>query len=192
VRAWPLEGKPVFVYSFVDLERMRWEGADASPPGRHTLEFEFKYDGLGLGPLAFNSVSGIGRGGTGVLEVDGKELARGTMEHSIPLICNVTRTSTSEPIAGTRVDDRDHQVPFRFTGKLNRLTLTIDRPAPAHVPASSSTSTAPCSRTTFSWPRPSTSWSETRRSGTTAPTSASSGGRRLVAAWMGSRPRPGP
>jgi arylsulfatase len=26
------------------------------------------------------------------------------------------------------VDDRDYQVPFRFTGKLDKLTLTIDRP----------------------------------------------------------------
>ena len=31
-------------------------------------------------------MSGIGRGGTGVLKVDGKEVARQTMEHTIPLI----------------------------------------------------------------------------------------------------------
>jgi hypothetical protein len=28
----------------------------------------------------------------------------------------------------TPVDDNDYQVPFRYTGKLNKLTLTIDRP----------------------------------------------------------------
>jgi arylsulfatase len=26
------------------------------------------------------------------------------------------------------VDDKDYQVPFKFTGKLNKLTLKIDRP----------------------------------------------------------------
>ena len=26
------------------------------------------------------------------------------------------------------VDDRDYQVPFTFTGKINKITLTIDRP----------------------------------------------------------------
>ena len=26
------------------------------------------------------------------------------------------------------MDDKDYQVPFTFTGKLNKLTLTIDRP----------------------------------------------------------------
>ena len=29
---------------------------------------------------------------------------------------------------GTPVDDRDYQVPFTFTGKINKITLTIDRP----------------------------------------------------------------
>jgi len=36
--------------------------------------------------LAFDNTSGIGRSGTGVLEVDGKEVARQTMDHTIPLI----------------------------------------------------------------------------------------------------------
>jgi hypothetical protein len=26
------------------------------------------------------------------------------------------------------VDDKDYQVPFKFTGKLNKLTLSIERP----------------------------------------------------------------
>ena len=29
---------------------------------------------------------------------------------------------------GTPVNDKDYQVPFKFTGKLDKLTLTIDRP----------------------------------------------------------------
>ena len=33
---------------------------------------------------------------------------------------------------GTPVDDEDYQVPFRFTGKLNKLTL-YHRPAEAHA-----------------------------------------------------------
>src|SRR5262249_15334910 len=78
-----LKGKPVFLYNLLDLRRVRWEGPDALAPGKHTLEFGFQYDGLGLGTLAFNNVSGIGRGGTGVLKVDGKEVARQSMEHTI-------------------------------------------------------------------------------------------------------------
>ncbi len=70
-----LKGKPVFLWNLLDLERLRWEGPDALSPGKHTLEFDFRYDGLGFGTLAFNNISGIGRSGTGVLKVDGKEVA---------------------------------------------------------------------------------------------------------------------
>jgi arylsulfatase len=122
-----LKGKPVFLYNFVDLNRVRWEGADVLSPGKHTLEFDFKYDGLGMGTLAFNNVSGIGRGGTGVLRVDGKEVARNSMEHSIPLIMQWDENFDIGADTGTSVAE-DYQVPFRFTGKLDKLTLTIDRP----------------------------------------------------------------
>jgi hypothetical protein len=70
----------VFLWSLLDLKRVRWEGPEALSPGKHTLEFDFKYDGLGIGTLAFNNISGLGRSGTGVLKVDGKEVARQTME----------------------------------------------------------------------------------------------------------------
>jgi arylsulfatase len=123
-----LKGKPVFLYNFVDLQRTRWEGADALSPGKHTLEFDFKYDGLGMGTLAFNNMSGIGRGGIGMLKVDGKEVARNSMEHSIPLIMQWDENFDIGADTGTPVDDKDYQVPFRFTGKLDKLTLKIDRP----------------------------------------------------------------
>jgi arylsulfatase A-like enzyme len=123
-----LKGKPVFLYNFVDLKRTRWEGPDVLSPGKHTLEFDFKYDGLGLGTLAFNNMSGIGRGGTGVLKVDGKEVARQTIEHTIPLIMQWDENFDIGADTGTPVDDNDYQVPFKFTGKLNKLTLNIDRP----------------------------------------------------------------
>jgi arylsulfatase A-like enzyme len=123
-----LKGKPVFLYNLFDLKRTRWEARDALTPGKHTLEFDFKYDGLGMGTLAFNNVSGIGRGGTGVLRVDGKEAASETIEHTIPLIMQWDENFDIGADTGTPVDDKDYQVPFRFTGKLDKLTLTIDRP----------------------------------------------------------------
>ena len=67
-----LKGKPVFLWNLADLKRIRWEAPDALAPGKHTVAFDFKYDGLGLGTLAFNNMSGLGRPGTGTLIVDGK------------------------------------------------------------------------------------------------------------------------
>jgi arylsulfatase A-like enzyme len=80
-----LKGKPVFLWNMVDLRRIRWDGPDALTPGRHTVEFDFKYDGLGGETLAFNNMSGIGQSGTGTLKVDGKAVATQKMEHTLPL-----------------------------------------------------------------------------------------------------------
>jgi arylsulfatase len=123
-----LKGKPVFLYNLFDLARVRWEGSEALTSGKHTLEFDFKYDGLGAGTLAFNNVSGIGQGGTGVLKVDGKEVATQQTEHTVPLIMQWDENFDIGADTGTSVDDADYQVPFEFTGKLDKLTLTIDRP----------------------------------------------------------------
>ena len=123
-----LKGKPVFLWNLVDLKRLRWEGPEALTPGKHTLEFDFKYDGMGLATLAFNNLSGIGRSGTGVLKVDGKEVATQKMERTLPLILQWDENFDVGADTGTPVDDHDYQVPFKFTGKLNKLTLSIDRP----------------------------------------------------------------
>jgi arylsulfatase len=122
-----LKNKPVFLWNLVDLKRPRWEGPELTP-GKHTIVFDFKYDGLGAGTLAFNSISGIGRSGTGVLKVDGTEVARQTMERTLPIILQWDENFDIGADTGTPVDDQDYQVPFKFTGKLNKLTLTIDRP----------------------------------------------------------------
>ena len=81
-----LKGKPVFVWNLLDLKRVRWEGSDALSPGKHTIEFDFKYDGLGFATLAFNDMSGLGRSGTGALKVDGKVVATETMDRTVPFV----------------------------------------------------------------------------------------------------------
>ncbi|HUO04467.1 MAG TPA: arylsulfatase [Candidatus Binataceae bacterium] len=123
-----LKGKPVFTWDLLDLKRIRWEGPEALSPGPHTLEFDFKYDGLGFGTLAFNNVSGLGRSGTGTLIVDGKAVATQKMERTIPILLQWDETFDVGADTGTSVDDEDYEVPFEFTGKLKKLTLAIDRP----------------------------------------------------------------
>jgi len=118
------KGKPVFVYNLLDLERFRWEGGiggkigedffgRALPPGKHTLVFDFKYDG-----------PGPGKGGTGVLSVDGKELAKKTIEHTIPLLMSIDETLDIGSDTRSGVDD-SYQLPFKFTGTIDKLTFKL-------------------------------------------------------------------
>jgi arylsulfatase A-like enzyme len=122
-----LKNKPVFTWNLVDLKRVRWEGPELTP-GKHVLEFDFKYAGMGAGTMAFGSYAGIGQGGTGVLKVDGKEVATEKMDQTLPFILAWDESLDIGSDTGTGVDDRDYQVPFMFTGKLKKVTLTIDRP----------------------------------------------------------------
>jgi len=123
-----LKGKPVFLWNLVDLKRIRWQGPDALAAGKHTLEFDFKYDGTGAGTLAFNSMSGIGQSGTGVLKVDGTSVATQRMDHTVPLILQWDETFDIGSDTGTPIDDKDYKVPYKFTGKLAKLSIKIDRP----------------------------------------------------------------
>ena len=117
-----LKGKPVFVYNLLDLERFRWEGGlgaardvlgKALEPGKHTLVFDFKYDG-----------PGAGKGGTGVFTVDGKELARKTLKHTIPLAMTIDETFDIGVDTRTGVDD-SYKLPFKFTGTIDKLTFKL-------------------------------------------------------------------
>jgi hypothetical protein len=130
-----LKGKPVFLWNLVDLKRIKWEGAEALTPGQHTLEFDFKYDGLGVGTLAFNNMSGLGRPGTGVLKVDGKVVQTITMEKTLPMILQWDESFDIGSDTLTGVNDADYKPPFALTAKLNKLTIKVDRPqlSPADI-----------------------------------------------------------
>jgi arylsulfatase len=106
-------GRPVFVYNLLDLERFRWEGLSSLSAGKHTLVFDFKYDG-----------PGPGKGGTGVFSVDGKEVAKKSLEHTIPLMMAIDETFDVGVDTRTPVDF-GYDVPFRFTGTIDKLTYKL-------------------------------------------------------------------
>lgn len=112
-----LKGRPVFTWNLVALERVKWQGKEALSPGKHTLEFDWKYDGPGLG-----------KGGTGTLKVDGNVVESHPMPRSLPITLMWDETFNVGVDTGTPVDDQDYQVPFRFTGKINKLTVKLAAP----------------------------------------------------------------
>jgi len=122
------EGKPVFLWNMVDLERLKWEGPDALSPGRHTVEFDFVYDGLGSGTLAYNNFSGVGKSGTGTLKVDGEVVATKKMEKTLPMILQWDESFDIGSDTLTGVNDADYKPPFPLTAKLEKLTIKMDRP----------------------------------------------------------------
>ncbi|MFW2365071.1 MAG: arylsulfatase, partial [Desulforhopalus sp.] len=115
-------------WNLMGLKLIKWEAEEPLSPGRHTLEFDFKYDGLGAATLQYGSPSGLGRSGTGYLKVDGKVVATQKMENTVPMLMQWDENFDVGADTGSPVADDDYQPPFRFTGTLDKLTLTIDRP----------------------------------------------------------------
>ncbi|MBF9232284.1 arylsulfatase [Microvirga alba] len=109
-----LKGKPVFLYNLLSLERQRWEGPAALSPGKHSIVFDFTYNG-----------PGPGKGGTGILKVDGQEVANKKVEHTIPFLMTLGETFDVGMDTRTPVDDNDYQIPFRFNGKIGKLTYKL-------------------------------------------------------------------
>jgi arylsulfatase A-like enzyme len=110
------KGRAVFLYNLMDLKRTKWEGPALSA-GKHTIVFDFKSDGPSLG-----------KGGTGVLSIDGKEVARNTMEHTIPVTFPEDETFDVglDTRSGVALLEYRYDVPFRFTGKINKLTVKLE------------------------------------------------------------------
>ena len=111
-----LNGKPVFIYNLLAVERFRWEGPELSA-GKHTIVFDFKYDG-----------GGLGKGGTGTLKVDGKEAATHTMKHTVPALFTLDETFDVGIDTRTGVENKDYKPPFKFNGTIDNLTFQIEEP----------------------------------------------------------------
>jgi arylsulfatase A-like enzyme len=109
-----LKGHPVFDYNMLILAQYRWEGKDALSAGKHTLVFDYTYDG-----------PGIAKGGTGVLKVDGQVVDTEKQANSIAFLQVSDETFDVGIDTRTGINDKDYQVPFAFTGTIDKLTFNL-------------------------------------------------------------------
>jgi arylsulfatase A-like enzyme len=112
-----LDGKPVFVHALSNQSRHKYRiASDARlSPGRHTIRFDFAYDG-----------GGIGRGGVGTLSVNGQKVAEGRIERTVGRRFSLDETFDVGQDTGTPViEDYSDKMPFRFAGKLHRVTIEL-------------------------------------------------------------------
>ncbi|MCX6245999.1 MAG: arylsulfatase [Bacteroidetes bacterium] len=103
-------GKPVFTYNYLGMESTDIVANEALKPGRYTLVYDFQYDGVGAG-----------KGGTGIITVDGKKAAESKIAHTQPGIFSV------DDLADVGVDEGTHVADYggssKFNGKIGKVTL---------------------------------------------------------------------
>ncbi|MCP9800283.1 arylsulfatase [Synechococcus sp. RedBA-s] len=112
--------RPVFLYNLLNLKRTTWEGPTLSA-GKHTISFSFK-----------PAEPGLGKGGSGVLSVDGKEVAKKSMENSTPITFPEDETFDigEDTRTGVALLENRYEVPFKFNGTINKLTFKLEPDAP--------------------------------------------------------------
>jgi arylsulfatase A-like enzyme len=114
-----LKGVPVFDYNVLALLQARWAGDQPLAAGKHTIVFDFNYDG-----------PGIAKGGTGVLKVDGNEVRTLQIPKTVPFLLPGDESFDVGIDTRTGVNDQDYLVPFRFNGKIANVTFNL---GPTHL-----------------------------------------------------------
>jgi arylsulfatase A-like enzyme len=112
------DSKPEFVYAFSNQEQHKFRIASDQPisPGNHVVRFSFKYDG-----------GGIGKGATGTLFVDGKQVAEGRIPQTIGIRFSLDETFDIGEDTGTPVvEDYVDKMPFAFTGALKKFVVVLE------------------------------------------------------------------
>src|SRR5262249_56240149 len=112
-------GKPEFDYAFSNQKQHKYRVASKEKlaAGKHTIKVDFKYDG-----------PGYGKGGTGTLSVDGKEVAQGKIGRTIPVRFSLDETLDVGMDTGTPViEDYVDKMPFKFTGGLKKVVIDLGK-----------------------------------------------------------------
>jgi arylsulfatase len=109
------DGVPAYDYNFLGMQRFSVAAAKKLAPGKHTLVFDFAYDG-----------GGPAKGGKGTLLVDGEKVGEGRIGVTQPGIFSADETADVGIDLGTPVVEViGAEAKSRFTGRIPKLTVQV-------------------------------------------------------------------
>jgi len=106
-------GRPAFTYNYLGQASYHITPSQAMGPGKHTVVFEFKYDG-----------GGAGKGGLGTIMVDGTKFGEGRIEKTQGNLYSVDDLADVGTDEGTKV--ADYGPSPKFNGKLGKVTIKTE------------------------------------------------------------------
>jgi len=108
-------GVPAYDYNFLGLQRFTVAAKNRLTPGKHTVKFDFAYDG-----------GGLAKGGLGTLSVDGKKVAEGRIAHTQPMIFSADETAdVGIDLATPVVESIGSERASKFTGRIHKVTVEV-------------------------------------------------------------------
>jgi arylsulfatase len=109
------DGKPTFVYNYLELERPTITAKEALPKGKVKLVLEFNYEG---------KEGERGKPATVTMMVNGAKVAEGRLERTIPLQISLGEGMDIGMDVGSPVDFT-YKLPFKFTGHIEKVTIDM-------------------------------------------------------------------
>jgi len=107
------DGKPTYEYNWFTEARYRITGSQPLPAGPCTIRVLFEYDG-----------GGIGKGGSVVMSVNDKEVAKGRVEHTVPARYSADETFDVGRDTGSPVSS-EYESPFPYRGVLKKVEISL-------------------------------------------------------------------
>ncbi len=104
------DGKPTYTYNWVGLESYTISSTQKVTPGKHTITFDFAYEG------------GRGAGGTGMLSLDGKKIGEGKIAHTNANTFGIDESADVGTDENTPVNPA-YAKKEKFTGKIYSVTI---------------------------------------------------------------------
>ncbi|WP_145095608.1 arylsulfatase [Anatilimnocola aggregata] len=108
------DGKPTYAYNFLGLRTDKVAATKPLLPGKATIRFEFTYDG-----------GGFGKGGQGVLLVNGEKVGEGRIERTQGFIFSADEGADVGQDGETPVSDDYQAGNNKFTGKIRQVTVDL-------------------------------------------------------------------
>jgi arylsulfatase A-like enzyme len=110
-----VNGTLAYDYNFLGLQRFTVESGQKLTPGKHTVKFDFAYDG-----------GGLAKGGLGTLFIDGKKVGEGRIERTQPGIFSADETVDVGIDLATPVVERiGAEAKSKFNGSISKLVVEI-------------------------------------------------------------------
>ena len=108
-------GVPAYDYNFIGMERFTVTSTEKITPGKHTIKFDFAYDG-----------GGVGKGGMGVLYIDGKQVGQGRIDRTQSGIFSADETAdVGIDLATPVVETMGAEHKSKFNGKIPKVLVEI-------------------------------------------------------------------
>ncbi len=108
------DGKPAFTYNYLGLQSNTVASSQSIKPGKHTLVYDFKWDG-----------GKPGAGGTGTITSDGSKVAEGRIDKTQPGIFSVDDLADVGMDEGTYV--ADYGLSAKFNGKIEKVVVELKK-----------------------------------------------------------------